>query len=1163
MARQTLMIPRNGYTSFGTSRGWSLIDDIPVDTNLSSRAGNNLLEVAIDRTGPVGSHVYTLYLNFTYDLSSTWETGGTVTLTVGSVSHTVAARGRDTRDPYNLEDSGLAALFNALASSSGATLVLDDGQAVVLPDAAAPTVTITGATAATTGQTVTLTATTSGGTYDGSIAYAWTGADVTGSRTGRTATVRRTSAGTANVACTVTVTGTGTAAKSGTSDTGSDSHSVVFSAPAAQTTVTANAGADKSVASGGTVTIGGSDTVTNGSGATVIAWTRVSGSGGSLDDATAASPTFTAPTLQAGGQNRVITWRKTVTNNNVSDTDDVAVTVTAPGAVPVVTTDTDFIYRRGTTAPGKPTGGTTAENALPSGWSRTNPGASSTQNVYRSQRTRTYTDGAFTSATAWGAVTKVADATGPAPSDKFGKFSTPQPFRGDPGEGGGTTEWIYRGTNVNVRPATPTTNSNQDDTAAYVPSGWSRNPTAGTYVWVSSRSRDKETEPFSKFSKPEPWRGAPGPGSIFSVVSGPYSRLWLSEDGGDNFRPTATSVSFSLLVKDNYDAATGGRTMYSGGFKGVRDDREITVSELSRGGEDKDDFEVAISNNGSSYVVFSLTHKPSGFSENFTWQVVVTGEAGGAAEFEIQPTLTAVGLVEGESRSVAARIRRKRGTGNPSGNIIVTASDNHADLSITTPSNRRRTFTPQNWSRSQSWTVRAAEDSGGIPHETGTVTLTASGAATDTAEITVDIYDDDVLDIDDRTLTVSPGSSVNMRVRLRGEPSHAYTIDLESSDDEITLGGSVVRKDDDNWDDWKSVTIFASDDANRSATITLSARVSTGRGANILVEEATVAVTVRGGTSPPPPVVQDPPNASAGTVSIANPISSLSENATYDFNASSQGGTYDTVAYTWAVQSGGGTITNAGVYDPDDVDTAESVRVRVTATYSGTGTNAKSGTSDTDTADDTFTVTPVTAATTFTVAITGPTARDSGASAAYAATPGGTATGSITYQWQRRSGTSGAWSNVGTSSSYSQSHSTAGTWQVRLQATRGGITATSNTITTVWAAPAQTTRIATITDAAAVRSIVTDFGLELDFIVVSFTKPALNGNTFRRYAVQYRENARGTVRTHYGTTYNTSSVVVESGVLAANLAGQVRIRTEATASAGTSLWSEWVNATWS
>ena len=77
-------------------------------------------------------------------------------------------------------------------------------------------------------------------------------------------------------------------------------------------------------------------------------------------------------------------------------------TVTYATAGPTITTDTDAVYMLAATTPTTPTGGTTSLNHTPAGWQRTAPSATTTQAVYRSQRTRTYTDGAFTSATTWG-----------------------------------------------------------------------------------------------------------------------------------------------------------------------------------------------------------------------------------------------------------------------------------------------------------------------------------------------------------------------------------------------------------------------------------------------------------------------------------------------------------------------------------------------------------------------------------------------------------------------------------------------------------------------------------------------------------------------------------------------------------------------------------------
>ena len=177
-------------------------------------------------------------------------------------------------------------------------------------------------------------------------------------------------------------------------------------------------------------------------------WTDVSSSASSSLD-------FTPTATYGGGVTRHFQVRavNTIGNGAASST---ASATTAD----VVTRDTDSIYIRGTTAPGTPTGGTNAENHLPDGWSRANPGASLTQNVYRSQRTRTYTNGAFTSATAWGAVTKVADNTATEPEKPTGFSATPS----GPSTGSGTvrlramvdnggraiTKWQYRVATTNA-----------------------------------------------------------------------------------------------------------------------------------------------------------------------------------------------------------------------------------------------------------------------------------------------------------------------------------------------------------------------------------------------------------------------------------------------------------------------------------------------------------------------------------------------------------------------------------------------------------------------------------------------------------------------------------------------------------------------------------------
>ncbi len=90
--------------------------------------------------------------------------------------------------------------------------------------------------------------------------------------------------------------------------------------------------------------------------------------------------------------------------------DDDAVTIdlfTAP-----TTQQTQSLYRRATSTPTTPSGGTRTEQHVPSGWQTSQPTPTATQGVYRSQRTVTYREGVFHLATAWGAPTRVAAPTG-------------------------------------------------------------------------------------------------------------------------------------------------------------------------------------------------------------------------------------------------------------------------------------------------------------------------------------------------------------------------------------------------------------------------------------------------------------------------------------------------------------------------------------------------------------------------------------------------------------------------------------------------------------------------------------------------------------------------------------------------------------------------------
>ena len=89
------------------------------------------------------------------------------------------------------------------------------------------------------------------------------------------------------------------------------------------TQVTAHAGVDVAGQTGATVNVGGADDVFNPVGVIVTSWTWVGAAGGVIS-----SPAAEMTDVVLGNAAGDYTLRKTVTNNDVSDVDDVTVTVT-------------------------------------------------------------------------------------------------------------------------------------------------------------------------------------------------------------------------------------------------------------------------------------------------------------------------------------------------------------------------------------------------------------------------------------------------------------------------------------------------------------------------------------------------------------------------------------------------------------------------------------------------------------------------------------------------------------------------------------------------------------------------------------------------------------------------------------------------------------------
>jgi len=293
------------------------------------------------------------------------------------------------------------------------------------------------------GGTVSLSATLGAGARDG-VAYAWSAPSGTfddDDVANPTWTAPALSVATQDVVITlqVTVTGDGTTARSGTSAQASDTETIrVLNITTDTDTVYRTASSNPGAPAGGA----------NAETHTPTSWQR-----SPVPDSTLTEDVWksTRTRTYAGGNFRSATaWGAPIVHD-----DRIA-----------VTTDTDVIYQTASSKPSKPTGGTTAATHTPTGWTRTRPTRSTTATVWKSERTRTYHDGTFHSATAWGSVAEdQAQIAVTTNTDTI--YQVAVSLMGVPAGGTGTEN--------------------------HTPDGWSRDsnlkPTTTEHVWKVTRTR--------------------------------------------------------------------------------------------------------------------------------------------------------------------------------------------------------------------------------------------------------------------------------------------------------------------------------------------------------------------------------------------------------------------------------------------------------------------------------------------------------------------------------------------------------------------------------------------------------------------------------------------------------------------------------------------------
>ena len=294
------------------------------------------------------------------------------------------------------------------------------------------------------------------------------------------------------------------------------------------------------------------------------------------------------------------------------------------------------------------------------------------------------------------------------------------------------------------------------------------------------------------------------------------------------------------------------------------------------------------------------------------------------------------------------------------------------------------------------------------------------------------------------------GAAATLTATITGETTRTTG---QAASYSATLGGTATGAATYQWQ-WRSGTSGAWTDGATTATYSLTQSSAGTWQVRLQVTRDGVSDTSNVITT----VWSAPalPVAVAPTVSIDS-IAAGDEGTSTTLTATVAGGTYDgSITYAWSVDEG--TLNDATAASPTwtrpSVTATKNVDVNLRITVSGTGTNARTGTSASRDATEVSASVRNVAAPTVTVAVSvDDAAPQTGETVTWSRTVGGTATGAITQQWQRRAGTTGAWSNVGTGTTYATSRASAGTWYVRCVVTRQGVSATSTAVLATWTAP--------------------------------------------------------------------------------------------------------------
>ncbi|MBF2755722.1 MAG: hypothetical protein ISN29_10775 [Gammaproteobacteria bacterium AqS3] len=278
-------------------------------------------------------------------------------------------------------------------------------------------------------------------------------------------------------------------------------------------------------------------------------------------------------------------------------------------------------------------------------------------------------------------------------------------------------------------------------------------------------------------------------------------------------------------------------------------------------------------------------------------------------------------------------------TSAPPADREITVSTSHADLKVftgtNTPSrNLTLTFTPANWQQRQTIKVAAEHDDDAL--DTDHFIHFAMGNGLINAKsyrMRARVQDDDLmLDLSRQSLTIGEGESATVNVKLESDPSHDRTINLRSSNGDVTVSPGTLtftRGDSGTWKTYQAVTVSAAQDddtANDSATLTLGANGVRSETVSVTVTDDDVELELSASS-----LAVDEGSSDTFTVQLeSTPNSNVTVNLASDDTdiATVSPATLTFTSSNWGTAQ---TVTVSGVQDNNATDATTSIKLTGTA----------------------------------------------------------------------------------------------------------------------------------------------------------------------------------------------------------------------------------------